>query len=259
MNQQGYKIIVLIHVSQELLSELLLGFKPTLLRWVWVSHPVPNPPCHKNTPGTRQSLTGTYHTISVGFFWFFSERSLSTLALNRCPPWPPTLAGLDPRSMSTLTFTPFPVLGPPWPSMVAWLGSIPIMVRLGPWVWSDVRGLLWASTQKFQAGTGIVQYNQFAFDAGTSDTKCRRICHCGLNTYASAIVWVSCPALNPPYHKNTLVARQTESDQSLPWQPSQPASLSLAGLTLWPKWLERWLVIPSVLSAQVPIPARPLH
>ena len=56
---------------------------------------------------------------------------------------------------------------------------------------------VWASTQKFQAG--IVQYNQFAVDAG-------------IGTHVAAILWVSHPALNPPRHKSTLAARQTESD-----------------------------------------------
>ena len=39
------------------------------------------------------------------------------------------------------------------------------------------------------------------------------------------------------------------------WQPSRPTRLSLAGLTLWLNWLERWLATPSVLSTQVRIPA----
>ena len=38
------------------------------------------------------------------------------------------------------------------------------------------------------------------------------------------------------------------------WQSSRPASFSPAGLTLWPSWLERWLVTLSGLSAQVRIP-----
>ena len=103
---------------------------------------------------------GAYHTIPP---FFISEWSLSALALHRCPPC------LDPRSWPALTLTLL-VLGPPWPSIVARLGSrslsalaCTILARLD---------LLWASTQKFQAG--IVQYNQFAVDAGTSDTKCRR-------------------------------------------------------------------------------------
>ena len=38
------------------------------------------------------------------------------------------------------------------------------------------------------------------------------------------------------------------------WQSSRPASFSPAGLTLWPSWLERWLVTLSGLSVQVQIP-----
>ena len=38
---------------------------------------------------------------------------------------------------------------------------------------------------------------------------------------------------------------------SLLWQPSRPASLSLAGLTLRPIWLERWFATRSVLLVQV--------
>ena len=38
------------------------------------------------------------------------------------------------------------------------------------------------------------------------------------------------------------------------WQSSRPASFSLAGLTLWPSWLERWFATLSRLSVQVPIP-----
>ena len=38
------------------------------------------------------------------------------------------------------------------------------------------------------------------------------------------------------------------------WQSSRPASLSPAGLTLWPNWLECWLATLSRLSTQVRIP-----
>ena len=38
------------------------------------------------------------------------------------------------------------------------------------------------------------------------------------------------------------------------WQSSRPASFSPAGLTLWPSWLECWLVTLSGLSVQVWIP-----
>ena len=38
------------------------------------------------------------------------------------------------------------------------------------------------------------------------------------------------------------------------WQPIRPSILSLAGLTFWPNWLERWLAILSVLSTQVQNP-----
>ena len=68
--------------------------------------------------------------------------------------------GLDPHTSRLVRLGPqsWPALAPdrcpPWPTILARLD------------------LLWASNQKFQAG--IVQYNQFAVDAGTSDTKCRR-------------------------------------------------------------------------------------
>ena len=77
---------------------------------------------------------------------------LPALTPNRSPPrprsWPPLT--LTPRAWSALA----PDRDPPWPTILARLD------------------LLWASTQKFQAG--IVQYNQFTVDAGISDTKCRR-------------------------------------------------------------------------------------
>ena len=38
------------------------------------------------------------------------------------------------------------------------------------------------------------------------------------------------------------------------WQSSRPASLSPAGLILWPNWLEHWPVTLSMLSTQVRIP-----
>ena len=46
------------------------------------------------------------------------------------------------------------------------------------------------------------------------------------------------------------------------WQSSQPASFSLAGLTLCPNWLERWLTTLNMLSTQVRIPVElsmPIH
>ena len=46
------------------------------------------------------------------------------------------------------------------------------------------------------------------------------------------------------------------------WQSSQPASLSLAGLTLCPNWIERWLATLNMLSTQVRIPVElsvPVH
>ena len=151
-----------IYVSQE----PSLGFEPTSLRF---SESAVQHSTHRATRVLRrrgrQSLTRRLPHYSP---FFISEWSLSALALHRCPPWPPIVARLDPD------------LGPPWPSHPSCL------VRLGPQSWSALtpdRGppwptilarldLLWASTQKFQAG--IVQYNQFAVDAGSSDTKCRR-------------------------------------------------------------------------------------
>ena len=67
----------------------------------------------------RQSLTRRLPHYSP---FFISEWSLSALALHRCPPWPPIVARLYPRSWPALTLTPL-VLGPPWPSTVVRLGS----------------------------------------------------------------------------------------------------------------------------------------
>ena len=109
--------------------------------------------------------SGAYHTIPPFFyFWVVPVRlgppPLPALTPDRSPPRPPILARLDPRTSCLVRLGPqsWPALAPdrcpPWPTILARLD------------------LLWASTQKFQAG--IVQYNQFAVDAGTSDTKCRR-------------------------------------------------------------------------------------
>ena len=46
-----------------------------------------------------------------------------------------------------------------------------------------------------------------------------------------------------------------EAELFVVWQPSRPVSLSLAGLTFWPNWLERWLATLSVLSTQVRDPS----
>ena len=165
-----YEIIMLsiletVSVSQE----PSLGFEPTSLRF---SESAVQHSTHRATRVLRRrgrkSLTQRLPHYSP---FFISEWSLSALALHRCPPWPPIVARLDPRSWPALTLTPLVLnklvrLGPqPWSALTPDRGL--------PWPTISARlDLLWVSTQKFQAG--IVQYNQFAVDAGTSDTKCRR-------------------------------------------------------------------------------------
>ena len=59
------------------------------------------------------------------------------------------------------------------------------------------------------------------------------------------------PEIGLTYHFRCPVA--SENNSLIVWQPSWPASLSLAGLTLWPNWLERWLATLCMLSTQVRI------
>ena len=99
-----------MYVSQE----PSLGFKPTSLRLP--SNTQPTAPQENSGGKADRVWLGAYHTI------FISEWSLSALALHRCPPWPPIVARLDPRSWPALNLTPL-MLGPPWPSIVVRLDS----------------------------------------------------------------------------------------------------------------------------------------
>ena len=135
------------------------GIRTHVAAIAWVSRPALNPPRHKSTPAARQTESDPAPTTLFPLFnfWVVPVRlgppPLPALTPDRSPPRPPILARLDPHTphaWSALALN----RGPPWPTILARLD------------------LLWASTQKFQAG--IVQYNQFAVDAGTSDTKCRR-------------------------------------------------------------------------------------
>ena len=142
------------------------GIRAHIAAIACVSHPALNPPRHKSTLAARQ--TECHPAPTTLFPLFISEWSLSALALHhwpprphdRSPPRPTILARLDPHISCLVRLCPqawsalAPNRGPPWSTILARLV------------------LLWASTQKFQAG--IVQYYQFAVDAGTSDTKCHR-------------------------------------------------------------------------------------
>ena len=151
---------------------------------------------------------GTYHTIPP---FFISEWSQSPLALNYCSPWPLTVACLDPRSMPTLTLTALPVLGQSWPSIMVCYGS-----------WSV--DLLWASTQKFQAG--IVQYNQFAVNTGTSDTNCRSSCCWGSSPW-----WFLCVRKVGAWERHP-VSLTTTGNWCLWWKPSSVCLSSAMNLVL---------------------------
>ena len=115
----------------EVSQEPSLGFEPTSLRF---SESAVQHSTHRATRVLRwrgrQSLTRRLPHYSP---FFISEWSLSALALHRCPPWPPIVARLDPRSWPALTLTPrawsaFALnRGPPW---------LPIVVRLGPRFWT---------------------------------------------------------------------------------------------------------------------------
>ena len=148
-------------------QEPSLGFEPTSLR---LPESAVQHSTHRATRVLRrrgrQSLIRRLPHYSPFFFYFWvvpvclGPPPLPALTPDRSPPRPPILARLDPRTSCLVRLGPqsWPALAPdrcpPWPTILARLD------------------LLWASTQKFQAG--IVQYNQFAVDAGTSDTKCRR-------------------------------------------------------------------------------------
>ena len=151
------------------------GIRTHVAAIVWVSRPALNPPRHKSTLAARQTESDPAPTtlFPLFYFWVVPVRlgppPLPALTPDRSPPRPPILAHLDPHTSCWVRLDPqsWPALAPdrcpPWPT---------ILTRLD---------LLWASTQKFQAG--IVQYNQFAVDAGTSDTKCRRSCRWDSNPH----------------------------------------------------------------------------
>ena len=180
-------------------ARAIAGVRTHAAAIVWVSHPAPNPLCHK----VLQWLP-SYSPFVI------SERCLSALAPNCCPPSPPTVARLDLRSCL------------PWPSHHS-----QYLVRIGPQSWLAVapdRGppwhtilacfdLLWASTQKSQAR--IVQYNQFTVNAGTSDSKCRRSHHWGSNPRR-------CDCLSQPSSTQPTVPQEYSVDEADKVWPSGP-------------------------------------
>ena len=101
-------------------QEPSLGFEPTSLR---LPESAVEHSTHRATRVLRrrgrQSLTRRLPHYSP---FFISEWSLTALALHRCPPRHPIVARLDPQSWPALTLTPL-VLGQPWRSIVACLGS----------------------------------------------------------------------------------------------------------------------------------------
>ena len=77
---------------------------------------------------------------------------------------------------------------------------------------------LWAGgVLSYQSGRSGCQILRNAYVAGAV---------AGIRSHVAAIVWVSRPALNPPHHKSTPAARQTESDP--------------APTTLFPLFISEW-------------------
>ena len=143
------------------------GIRTDVAAIAWVSRPALNPPRHKSTPAARQTESDPASTtlFPLFYFWVIPVRlgppPLPALTPDCSPPRPPILARLDPHTpcaWSALALN----RGPPW---------LPIVVHLGPRFWP---ALTCYGRQLRNKKGGIVQYNQFAVDAGTSDTKCRR-------------------------------------------------------------------------------------
>ena len=138
----------------------------------WVSRPALNPPRYKSTPVARQTEFDPAPTTLFPLFYF---------------PHTSCLVHLGPQSWFALA----PDRDPPWPTILAPLD------------------LLWVSTQKFQArkcSTISLQSTQALLTPNVAGAVT------GIRTHVAAIAWVSHPALNPPRHKGTPAARQTESD-----------------------------------------------
>ena len=109
------------------------GIRTHVAAIVWVSRPALNPPRHKSTPAARQTESDPAPTtlFPLFYFWVVPVRlgppPLPALTPDRSPPRPPILARLDPHTSI--------VLGPPWPSIVARLGSRSLSALIGPRFW----------------------------------------------------------------------------------------------------------------------------
>ena len=169
----------------------------------WVSRPALNPPRYKSTPVARQTEFDPAPTTLFPLFYFWvvpvrlGRLLLPALTPHRSLPRPPILARLDPHTSCLVHLGPqswfalAPDRDPPWPTILAPLD------------------LLWVSTQKFQArkcSTISLQSTQALLTPIVAGAVT------GIRTHVAAIAWVSRPALNPPRHKGTPAARQTESD-----------------------------------------------
>ena len=79
-----------------------------------------------------------------------------------------------------------------------------------------------------------------------------------MDTTTKWCVWLIVPSvlgtqlLDPVFH--CLQTKIRFIVDKILWQSSRPAGFSPAGLTLWPSWLQRWLMTLSGLSVQVRIP-----
>ena len=209
-------------------QEPSLGFEPTSLR---LPESAVQHSTHRATRVLRrrgrQSLTRRLPHYSP---FFIFEWSLTALALHRCPPRHPIVARLDPRSWPALTLTPL-VLGPPWRSIMARLGSRSLSALAHdfgpPWPAMGVHSEISSRNNAVQSVRS--RHRDFWHQIGAGAVA-------GIRTHVAAIAWVSHPALNPPRHKSTPAARQTESD---------PAPTTLGSVCLMTVWflLKRWFPV----------------
>ena len=181
-------------------KEPSLGYEPTSLQ---LPESAVQHSTHRATPARQTESDPAPTTLfPLFYFWVVPVRlgppPLPTLTPDCSPPRPPILARLDPhtpRVWSALALN----RGPPW---------FPTVVRLGPRFWPALTcyGRPLRNSKQEECSTISSQSTQGLLTPNVAGAVA------GIRTHVTAIAWVSRPALNPPRHKSTPAARQTESD-----------------------------------------------